>query len=128
MGFSPRARSEVAVSSPVVDCHLLALTFYNILNHRIDIFFAPEVFGTTVAGPPSATSGVNSTPGKPPAGLCLQRSQNWLRFSLSLNDDVNMVASDVSCKYPPLVIKTGLRQSLQHNLAALLIQPVGFLF
>ena len=39
-----------------------------------------------------------------------------------------MVGSDVSCKYPPLAITTGLSESFKHNLAALPIQPIGFLF
>ena len=116
------------LDSPVVDCHLFALTFYNIFNRQIDIFIQPKVFGAAVAGPPSPTRLVETGPGESQAGSSLQRSQNRLRFGLSLNDRVDMIASDVSRKDQPTAIATDLSQSFQHNLAALLIQPVGFLF
>ncbi len=126
--FSPRAWSMVAVDSPVVDRHLCALAVYNIFNRGIDIFLPPEVLGAAATGPPSPTGWVDTRPGESPAGSSLQHSQNLLRFTFSLYDYVNMVGSDVSCKYPPLAITTGLSESFQRNLAALLIQPIGFLF
>ncbi len=118
----------VAVGSPVVDCHFFALAFYNIFNRRIDIFHPPEVFSAAATGPPSSTGQIDTRPGESPAGSSLQHSQNLLRFTFSVYDYVNMVGSDVSCKYPPLAITTGLSESFKHNLAALPIQPIGFLF